>query len=94
MTMMMMMMMTTMMMMMLILQANDLVFIKNSPDYCHSNHTIGSLGEHLYDDGDNFYDDGENNTKAYEQLKIESQKYEVMRMPCAIWSNMIRNDLI
>lgn len=24
--------------------ANDLVFIKNSPDYCHSNHTIGSLG--------------------------------------------------
>ena len=33
---------------MLILQANDLVFIKNSPDYCHSNHTIGSLGEHHY----------------------------------------------
>ena len=27
-------------------QANDLVFIKNSPDYCHSNHTIGSLGKH------------------------------------------------
>jgi len=24
--------------------ANDLVFMKNSPDYCHSNHTIGSLG--------------------------------------------------
>jgi len=24
--------------------ANDLVFIKNSPDYCHTNHTIGSLG--------------------------------------------------
>merc|ERR1719412_55598 len=24
--------------------ANDLVFINNSPDYCHSNHTIGSLG--------------------------------------------------
>jgi len=24
--------------------ANDLVFIKQSPDYCHSNHTIGSLG--------------------------------------------------
>ena len=43
---MMMMMTTTMMMAMLPLQANDLVFIKNSPDYCHSNHTIGSLGEH------------------------------------------------
>ena len=37
---------------MLILQANDLVFIKNSPDYCHSNHTIGSLGEHHYDADD------------------------------------------
>ena len=58
MTMMMMMIMIMMMMMMLILQANDLVFIKNSPDYCHSNHTIGSLGEHHYDDGDHFYDDG------------------------------------
>lgn len=26
--------------------ANDLVFIKSSPDYCHHNHTIGSLGTH------------------------------------------------
>jgi len=24
--------------------ANDLVFMKGSPDYCHKNHTIGSLG--------------------------------------------------
>lgn len=24
--------------------AEDLVFIRNSPDYCHQNHTIGSLG--------------------------------------------------
>ena len=39
-------------MLMLHLQANDLVFIKNSPDYCHSNHTIGSLGEHHYDADD------------------------------------------
>lgn len=26
--------------------ANDLVFIKSSPDYCHHNTTIGSLGTH------------------------------------------------
>ena len=32
-----------------LLQANDLVFIKNSPDYCHTNHTIGSLGKNHYD---------------------------------------------
>jgi hypothetical protein len=25
--------------------ANDLVFLKKSPDYCHANPTIGSLGE-------------------------------------------------
>ena len=25
--------------------ANDLVFIKESPDYCHHNSTIGSLGQ-------------------------------------------------
>ena len=36
------------MVMMFFFQANDLVFIKNSPDYCHTNHTIGSLGENHY----------------------------------------------
>ncbi len=27
--------------------ANDLVFIKSSPDYCHHNQTIGSLGRFI-----------------------------------------------
>ena len=27
--------------------ANDLVFIKESPDYCHHNSTTGSLGKNL-----------------------------------------------
>ena len=27
--------------------ANDLVFLKKSPDYCHANPTIGSLGNIL-----------------------------------------------
>ena len=44
--------MVVMVVVMLMLQANDLVFIKNSPDYCHSNHTIGSLGEQHYGDHD------------------------------------------
>ena len=75
-------------MMMLLSQANDLVFIKNSPDYCHSNHTIGSLGDHHYDhdDGDS---DGEHSTfeRVIEHLRNihklgGSQKYdEVLRMP-------------
>ena len=28
--------------------ANDLVFIKESPDYCHHNSTTGSLGEETF----------------------------------------------
>ena len=28
--------------------ANELVFLKRSPDYCHQNGTIGSLGKIFY----------------------------------------------
>ena len=78
-----------MMMIMLVLQANDLVFIKNSPDYCHSNHTIGSLGQHHYDDDDDGGCNGEHDRFEFViEQQINSQKlsegqknYEDMRLP-------------
>ena len=68
---MMIMMTTTMMMAMLPLQANDLVFIKNSPDYCHSNHTIGSLGEHHYDDNDDEDDNDDDDDDSCDDDNVD-----------------------
>ena len=48
--------------------ANELVFLKRSPDYCHQNGTIGSLGKILQHASSNIQLDKNHNMKQIQIL--------------------------